>query len=241
MGMSAVIFVGCIRFKLSVTASYSDHRREGSFGTPLLWQWHHACLLSQGQSRLFGDVDLQGRCEITISSWLRPWTTQRFSHQPHLPELWGPGCARGESQLGGNINFPLSQMPSKGNSFHWGWTSFLSKASFKENFSCCVILSCLFVWFFFSLVGREVFVLFCFVLFFSVEHDGAPFLLIGYFRELKLNSLPQKKKKNPISYPPEKRFFPPSSGQENTEMMMILNKTFTSSYIFLLSLAQWEK
>lgn len=39
----------------------------------------------------------------------------------------------------------------------------------------------------------------------------------------------KKKKKNHISYPPEKkRSFPLSSGQTNTEMMMILNKTFIS-------------
>ena len=62
--------------------------------------------------------------------WRRFWTTQRFSHQSHLPEPWGAGWLWGESQLGGSIIFPLSWMLSKGKSFHWGWTPFLSKASF---------------------------------------------------------------------------------------------------------------
>ena len=55
-------------FTLSIIASYGDHGGEGSFGSPLLWQWQHSCLLSQGQSVLLGDVDLQVRCEISISS-----------------------------------------------------------------------------------------------------------------------------------------------------------------------------
>jgi len=56
--MSAVFF---LMFELSITASYGDHRGEGSFGTPLLWQWQHSCLMSQGQSILLGDMDLQAK------------------------------------------------------------------------------------------------------------------------------------------------------------------------------------
>lgn len=116
-GMSAVIFLGCIMFTLFVVASYGDRRGEGSFGIPLLWQWQRPCLLSQGQSVLLGDVDLQVRWKISISSGASALVLEL--HKDLVTSLTSLRLGTRRKSAGRESSaFLLPQMLSKGNSFH---------------------------------------------------------------------------------------------------------------------------
>lgn len=189
-------------FALFVVASYGDRGGEGSFGSPFLWQWQRPCLLSRGQSVLLGDVDLQVRWKISVSSGASALVLE--PHKDLVASLTSLRLGTRRTSAGGEASaFLLSQMLSKGNSFHRGWTSCLSKASFKQNVAFCVI--------FFSFPPSPPGVCVCFVLFCFWTGWCSVFLLIGYLCEFKLNSIPQK---NHVSYLLEKRCFPPPSGRK---------------------------